>query len=215
MFRLQACATIRNILDRIERIDVRDDSLDFFGVVSEFFEHRPHRLVDDFQHPAAGEQFVFHQRDIRLDPGRVAIHQKTDRAGRREHRHLRIAITVALAQIRRALPHFCGLFFQETKFLVIGNLAHGRAMQIDHFAHGGDIIFRDRFRHSAATGVAITRKRSHRSCRSCALLVGFASHDRGDRPAKRATFHTIVAVAVAHDERTEIGITKAERAEDV
>ena len=81
---------------------MRDDALDLLGVVTEFFQRGFDRLVDDLEHAAAGEQFVFHQRDVRLDAGRVAIHQETDRAGRREHGDLRVAITVSLAELGRA-----------------------------------------------------------------------------------------------------------------
>jgi hypothetical protein len=75
---------------------VRDDALDLLGIVTELFQRRLHRLVNDLQHAAAGEQLVFHQRDVGLDPGGVAIHQEADRAGRREHGDLRVAITVRL-----------------------------------------------------------------------------------------------------------------------
>ena len=67
------------------------------GIVTEFFQRRFDRLIDDFQHAAAGEQFVFYQRDVRFDAGRVAIHQETDRAGGRENGDLRVAITMSLA----------------------------------------------------------------------------------------------------------------------
>ena len=50
---------------------------------------------------------------------------------------------------------------------------------------------------------------------SRALLVGVTGHDRGDRTSKGAAFVAVVAVAVAHDERAEIGIAEPERAEDV
>jgi hypothetical protein len=60
-----------------------------------------------------------------------------------------------------------------------------------------------------------TGERSHRFRHARALLVRFAGHDRRDRAAKRPAFHAVVAVAVAHDERAEIGVTEPERAEDV
>ena len=53
-----------------------------------------HRLVDDLQHAAAGEQLVFHQRDVGLDAGGVAIHEEADGAGGREHGDLRVAVAV-------------------------------------------------------------------------------------------------------------------------
>ena len=69
--------------------------------------------IHDLQHAAAGEQFVFHQRDVGLDPGRVAIHQERDRAGRREHGDLRVAITVLLPSSQRADPSNCALLLSD------------------------------------------------------------------------------------------------------
>ena len=83
-------------------IDVRDDALDLFEAVAELVQRRTDRLVDDLEHAAAGQQLVFHQRDVGLDAGRVAIHQETDRAGRREDGDLRVAITVFLGPARSA-----------------------------------------------------------------------------------------------------------------
>src|SRR6184192_1035109 len=59
---------------------MRDDALDLIGGVTEFFQRGLDRLIDNLQHAAAGEQLVFHQRNVRLDTRRVAIHQETDGA---------------------------------------------------------------------------------------------------------------------------------------
>ena len=88
-------------------------------------------------------------------------------------------------------------------------------MQFDHVEHRRDVVLRDRLRHAAAARVAIARERPHRLRHARALLVGLAGHDRGDRAAERAAFLAVVAVAVAHDERAEIGVAEAERAENV
>ena len=42
-----------------------------------------------------------------------------------------------------------------------------------------------------------------------------SGHDGGDRTGEGAALGAFVAVAVAHDERTEVGVTEAEGAEDV
>ena len=85
---------------------MRDDSLDLLRVILQFFQRRFYRLVDDFQHAAASEQFVFHGREIRFDSSRITIHEKADRAGGGQHRHLGIAVTVTLAESRRSLPGY-------------------------------------------------------------------------------------------------------------
>ena len=88
-------------------------------------------------------------------------------------------------------------------------------MELNHFLHRSDVVLRHRLRHAAATRIAISRERPHRSRHPRALLVRFAGHDRGDRAAKCPAFHAVVSVAVAHDERTEIRVAEPERAENV
>ena len=63
-----------------------------------------HRLVDDLEVAAAGELLEFDQCEVGLDARRVAIHDQTDRAGRRDDGRLRIAITVFLAEFEGAVP---------------------------------------------------------------------------------------------------------------
>ena len=174
---------IRNIFDRVERVDVRDDAFDLLGIVAEFFQRRRDRLVHDFQHAAAGEQFVFHQRDVGLDPGRVAIHQEADRAGRRENGDLRVAIAMAPAEFRGAIPDSGRFLFQVGKFFVRGDLTHRRAMELNHFLHGRDVVLRHWLGHAAAPRIAIAGERSHHPRDLSALLIRLSGHDRGDRTA--------------------------------
>ena len=58
-------------------------------------------IVHDLDHTAADQLLVFHQREVRLDAGGVAIHHETDGAGGREHRGLRVAVS-------RPSPQFVG-----------------------------------------------------------------------------------------------------------
>ena len=80
---------------------------DFRLVVTEPAQRVGHAAVDDLQHAAAGEQFVFHQRDVGFDAGGVAVHQEGDGAGRREHGDLRVAVAVLLAAWRARGPSIC------------------------------------------------------------------------------------------------------------
>ena len=83
---------------------VGDDRLDLGRRVAERRERLRHRPVDDLEVAAAGELLEFHQREVRLDAGRVAIHDEADRAGRRDDGRLGVAIAVLLAERDRALP---------------------------------------------------------------------------------------------------------------
>ena len=79
--------------------------------IAERAQRRGHRVVDDLEVAAAGELLELHQREIGLDAGGVAIHDEADRAGRRDHGGLRVAIAVLLAERERRVP---------------GRLAHAR-----------------------------------------------------------------------------------------
>ncbi len=90
--------------DRAVLVDVGDDLLDLLVVVAERLQRQRHRLVDD-RHLAAADQLLeLDQREVRLDAGRVAVHQEADRAGRRQHRRLRVAVAVLLAERDRLVP---------------------------------------------------------------------------------------------------------------
>ena len=133
----------------------------------------------------------------------------------REDGDLRVAIAVIFAELGGAVPDFGCFVFQITELFAVGNFAHGAAMLLDHFEHRRDVVLCDRLRHAAGARVVIARERSHGCGHARALLIRFAGHDRGDRAAEGAAFLAVVAVAIAHDERAEIGVAEAERAEDV
>src|SRR6202000_1437750 len=90
--------------DRALLVDVGDDLLDVRLAVTERLARLRDRLVDDRHLAAADQLLVLDQREVRLDPGRVAVHQERDRAGRRPHRRLRVAGAVALADPARLVP---------------------------------------------------------------------------------------------------------------
>ena len=60
--------------------------------------------VDDLEVAAAGELLELHEREVGLDAGGVAIHDEADRAGRRDHGRLRVAVAVRLAERERPVP---------------------------------------------------------------------------------------------------------------
>ena len=87
------------------------DLRDLAFAIAERAQRLGHRAVDDLPVAAAGELLEFHQREIGLDAGGVAIHHKADGAGRRHHRGLRVAVAVGFAELERLVP---------------GGLAHAR-----------------------------------------------------------------------------------------
>ena len=72
----------------VEFVHVGDNRVDPLLLVPETAQALGDGAVDDLEHAAAGQNLVFDQGDVRLDAGGVAIHQKRDRAGGGENRHL-------------------------------------------------------------------------------------------------------------------------------
>ena len=73
---------------------VIDDRLHGLLIVAERFQGLGHGTVDNLEIATAGELLELHQRKVGLDAGRVAIHDQADRARRRNHGRLRVAITI-------------------------------------------------------------------------------------------------------------------------
>ena len=129
-----------------------------------------HRAIDDLQHAAAGEQLVFHQRDVGLDAGRVAIHEEGDRAGRREHGDLRVAIAVLLTESRAPIPSRRALLLSGSRTRRSAGCPQRFAMQFDDSEHRLDVVLRDRLRdaahaHRGSPGTAPSTARFARSAR--------------------------------------------------
>src|SRR5579863_9712588 len=99
----------RRLAERAMADGVDDDLGDLAFAIAERAQRRRHRAVDDLEIAAAGELLEFHQREIRLDAGGVAIHNEADRAGRRDHARLRIAVAMRLAERQRAVPGAFGV----------------------------------------------------------------------------------------------------------
>src|SRR3954469_19052932 len=107
---------------------MRHNALDLIGSVTEFLEGGLDRLVNDFQHAAAGQQLVFDEGNVRFDSRRVAIHQKANRSRGREYSYLRVAITMTFSSFRRVVPSLCCFLFQMRELFCIGDLMHRASM---------------------------------------------------------------------------------------
>ena len=83
---------------------VAHDVVDLLGRVAERGERRRHHAVDDLEVAAARQLLELDQREVGLDAGGVAVHDQADRAGRRDHRGLGVAIAVRLAPLERLVP---------------------------------------------------------------------------------------------------------------
>ena len=115
--RLQGAGTHRGVEDlvvlglqtgRVDHVavlgDEGDDRLDLLLVVPEVLQRPRDGLVDDLHRAAADQLLELHQREVGLDAGGVAVHHEADGAGRREHRGLRVAEAVGLAELDHVGP---------------------------------------------------------------------------------------------------------------
>ncbi|MCY1363766.1 hypothetical protein D9M69_505430 [compost metagenome] len=63
-----------------------------------------HSAIDDLEVTAASELLEFHQSKVRLNTGRITIHDETDRAGWRDNCCLRIAVAVLFTEFQCLVP---------------------------------------------------------------------------------------------------------------
>ena len=193
------------------------DLRDLAFAIAERAQRRGHRLVDDLPVAAAGELLEFHQREIRLDAGGVAIHHEADGAGRRHHGGLRVAVAVELAERERVVPGRRGVRddvglraggvierhrIDRERLIARGVAVRGAAVVADHAQHVLGVLL------VAGEGAELGRHLGRG-------LVGDAGHDGGQRAAQRTAFLAVVGQAHGHQEAADIGEAEAQRAEFV
>ena len=117
-------------------------------------------MVDDFEHAAAGEEFVFDQCDFRFDAGGIAIHQESNRAGGGQHGHLGVAVAVGAAQFESALPFQAGGLFDVGGTGFVLDLVDGGLMLVHDGEHRRFVGAHRRMVHATATAVTIPSERA-------------------------------------------------------
>ena len=93
----------RGVADRIG-----DDLCNVAFAIAQRPQGFRHRLVDDLEIATTGKLFELHQRKVRFNAGRVAIHHKPDRAGGRDDGGLSIAVAMLFTQRHRFFPRLDG-----------------------------------------------------------------------------------------------------------
>src|SRR5437899_9288467 len=88
-------------------------------------------------------------------------------------------------------------------------------MQFDNAKHRFNVVRNAWLWNVGAARIAIAFESAHHPRDLSRLLVGMTGHDRTDRAGESAASVGVVGQSVAHDERAQIGKTKAERAENV
>ena len=203
----------RAVADRID-LDLGDVGLG----VAERAQRRRHRAVDDLEVAAAGQLLELHHREVGLDAGGVAVHHEADRAGRRDHGGLRVAVAVLLAELERDVPGALGVVGEALvgvavdqhamverhrrlrHLLVAGLLAIGRAAVVAHHAQ-----------HVVAV-LLVAGERPELARHLGRRRVADAGHDGGERAADRAARLAVIGEAGRHQQAADVGVAEAERA---
>ena len=150
--------------------------------------------VDDLEVAAAGELLELHQREVGLDAGGVAIHDEADRAGRRDHGRLGVAIAVLLAELERRVPG--GVRMGDEVGLRAGRQVErhrgdAQPLVAVGLAMGGAAMVADDAQH--VRGVLLVAGEGAELARHLGRgRVGDAGHDRGQRAGERAAFLRVV-----------------------
>ncbi len=187
--------------DRVVLADVRLDLLDLLVAVAERLQRERHRAVDDRHLPAADELLELHEREVRLDAGRVAVHEERDRPRRREHGGLRVAVAVAVAELDGVVPRAAR---RVQQLLVDDRRVRDRVRGVA--VHPHDAVVR-----VAVELVVLVGPDRRGDLRR--LRVRAAGHQRGDRRRGAAARIGVVRHAVGHEERAEVRVAQAELAE--
>ena len=127
---------VRRTFDGLFDADVVDDIGHFIVTVTQLLERIGHRVVDDLHQAAINQLLVFHQGDVRLHTGRIAVHHETDGASRGQNRDLGVAVPVVKTQGISLAPDGFRLFEQVGRHPVGGDVVDRRAVHANDLEHG-------------------------------------------------------------------------------
>ena len=198
---------------------IGDDVGDLLLVVAQRAQRLWHGAIDDLEIAAAGELLELDQRKVGLDAGRVAIHHEPDRAGRRDHRDLGVAVAVRFAEGERVAPGGAGGFAQvrpggtraQELVMVERGRRDGELLVACGFAVGGALVIADHAQHRLSVRL-VSRKGAAPGRDLGRGRIGAAGEDGGKRGADRPSVIAVVRDARRHEQAADIGVAEAERA---
>ena len=193
---------VRRALDGLVLGQVGEDLVDLFRAVAELAQGGRDGLVDDLEEALADELLVLDERDVRLDPGRIAIHHERDRAGRRQDGDLGVAVAELLAELERLVEDGGRAAASRSFGTPLVGIAVGRVAVL-----GDDPQERLAVLLVALERAAVVAGDDGR------LLVRLAVHDRGQGGGVVAALVGVVGETAAHEQRAEVGVAEAERPE--
>ena len=159
---------VRGALDRLVLGQVGEDLVDLFGAVAELAQGGRDGLVDDLEEALADQLLVLDEGDVRLHPGRIAIHHERDRAGGREDGDLGVAIAVGLAELERLVVDDPGGRDHVLRDGLVGRDLVGRVA-----------VLADHPQERLAVLVVLDERAAVVAGDDARLAIGLAVHDRG------------------------------------
>ena len=193
---------------------VADHLVDLRLAVAQGLQGERRQPVDDLEIAAAGELFELDQREIRLDPGGIAVHDQADRAGRRDHRRLGVAVARGLALLQRPVPCRAGGVQHRrigAGFAGEGDGADGEILIPRRLAIGGTAMVAHHTEHGVRV-VGMAGEGAQFGRHVGRGLVGRAGHQRADRAAEGPAGVAVVGQARGHQIAADIGEAEAQRA---
>src|SRR5437667_9614291 len=122
---------MRRALNRSRRVNVTDNRIRLIMIVTKLEQRRRHRLIDNLYHAAAHQLLVLHQRQIRLHPGSVTVHKKSDGAGGGENCDLGVAVAEFFPVGESFVPAGFGGFVETARDIVFVDVVDRGAMRSD------------------------------------------------------------------------------------
>ncbi len=169
---------------------IADNFFDLLRLVAECTQRLRHSPVDDLEIAATREFLEFHQREIRFNAGRIAIHDKADRACWCDNSGLRIAVAIFFAHRDRKVPRGPGMFYQIS-LRAMGRIKRhrvGREILIGCcFAVSRSPVVAHYTQHMAFV-FAIAREGTQLLRHLRRGGIGNAGHDRGNGTTDRTGF---------------------------
>ena len=190
--------------------DVRNLRLAVAEVGERFRDH----TVDDLEVAAAGELLELDDGEVRLDAGRVAIHDQADGACRCDDGRLRVAVAVFAAELDGFVPR--GLCRIDQLLVGAGSRVQRNRQDVQALvalclAMRRQPVVLHHPQHMLGV-LLVLRERPYLAGDLRRGGVGNARHDRRDRATDGAALVTVIGVALRHQQAADIGETKAEGA---
>ena len=189
---------MRRGFDGAGAVNVVNDVADLIGLVTQALQGHGDGVVDDLDDAAAHQPLVFHQGEVGLDAGGVAVHHESDGAGGSNDGGLGVAVAELLARGQRLVPGVLGRGQQRGGDVLGVDAAQGVAVQGDDVQHSVPVL-------------RIAGEGAGNLSDAGTGLVGLAGHQGGEGSGQVAPGVAVVRQSGNHQQRAQVGVAQAQR----